>query len=215
MARNKHPEETVAKILDIAHTLFLQKGYDQTSMQDIVDALKMSKGAIYHHFHSKEDLLIRMLERDYDQHQHKIEELLKDQSLTGLQRIRSLLHWELTAPMLREQSKLALPIYQNPKIIVQEMYNLIEYGAPQLSRLIEQGNQDGSLSVKFPYETAETLQLLFNFIFYPQLIRFTRDEFIQRILFLQEMCNKLGLPVIDDVLREEFVEYYDVVFNDK
>lgn len=39
MARNKHPEVTVEKILDVAQQLFLEKGYDNTTIQDIVDKL--------------------------------------------------------------------------------------------------------------------------------------------------------------------------------
>ena len=58
MARNKYPEETVNKILDVSMRLFLEKGFENTSMQDIVDGLGgLSKGAIYHHFKSKEDIL--------------------------------------------------------------------------------------------------------------------------------------------------------------
>ena len=60
MARNKHPEETVAKILDVSMRLFTEQGYEHTTIQDIVDALGMSKGAIYHHFKSKEDILDRI-----------------------------------------------------------------------------------------------------------------------------------------------------------
>ena len=50
MARNKYPEETIQKILDVSYRLFLEKGYEHTSIQDIVHAIGMSKGAIYHHF---------------------------------------------------------------------------------------------------------------------------------------------------------------------
>ena len=54
MARNKHPEETVNLILDVAFHLFMEKGYEHTSIQDIIDQLGgLSKGAIYHHFKSK------------------------------------------------------------------------------------------------------------------------------------------------------------------
>ena len=44
MARNKHPEQTVQLILETAARLFAQKGYDETSMQDIMDATHLSKG---------------------------------------------------------------------------------------------------------------------------------------------------------------------------
>ena len=58
MARNKHPEETVNLILDVAFRLFMEKGYEHTSIQDIIDNLGgLSKGAIYHHFKSKEDIM--------------------------------------------------------------------------------------------------------------------------------------------------------------
>ena len=54
MARNKHPEETVNLILDVALALFFEKGYDNTSIQDIIDGLGgLTKGAVYHHFKSK------------------------------------------------------------------------------------------------------------------------------------------------------------------
>ena len=47
MARNKYPEVTVEKILDAAQRLFLEKGYDSTTIQDIVNELDgLSKGAV-------------------------------------------------------------------------------------------------------------------------------------------------------------------------
>ena len=53
MSRNKYPEETVERILDTAQRLFLEKGYEQTTIQDITDNLGgLTKGAIYHHFKS-------------------------------------------------------------------------------------------------------------------------------------------------------------------
>ena len=49
MARNKYPELTVEKILEVSQRLFLEKGYEQTTIQDIVDNLGgLTKGAVYH-----------------------------------------------------------------------------------------------------------------------------------------------------------------------
>lgn len=64
MARNKHPEETVSRILDVSFRLFMEKGYEHTSIQNIIDNLGgLSKGAIYHHFKSKEDILVAVTDR--------------------------------------------------------------------------------------------------------------------------------------------------------
>ena len=57
MARNKYPEETVRKILDVAERLFAERGYERTTMADIVAGLEgLTKGAVYHHFRSKEEI---------------------------------------------------------------------------------------------------------------------------------------------------------------
>ena len=55
MPRNKYPEETVQKILDVSMKLFLEKGYEETTILDIVGELGgLTRGAFYHHFKSKE-----------------------------------------------------------------------------------------------------------------------------------------------------------------
>ena len=58
MARNKHPEETVEKILAVSAKLFMEKGYEHTTLQDIIDNLGgLTKGAIYHHFKGRRSSL--------------------------------------------------------------------------------------------------------------------------------------------------------------
>ena len=94
---------------------------------------------------------------------------------------------------------------------MREIYQLIEYSTPHLCRLIEEGNADGSLSVQYPYETAETLQLLFTLILHPQFVSFTRSEWMSRILFFRELCSKLGMPFMDEKLCSAFEEYFDAI----
>ncbi len=45
------------EILRTAARLFQQRGYDATSMNDVAAALKLSKGGLYHHFQSKDEIL--------------------------------------------------------------------------------------------------------------------------------------------------------------
>ncbi len=51
------------QILETAEKLFCEKGYEKTSVQDILDILKLSKGSFYHHYESKEQLLQGMCEK--------------------------------------------------------------------------------------------------------------------------------------------------------
>ena len=53
MPRNKYPEETVQKILDASLKLFLEKGYEETTVLDIISEMGgLTRGAFYHHFKS-------------------------------------------------------------------------------------------------------------------------------------------------------------------
>ena len=45
------------QIIEAAERLFYEKGYEQTSVQDVLDALSLSKGGFYHYFQSKIELL--------------------------------------------------------------------------------------------------------------------------------------------------------------
>ena len=63
MGRNRHPEQTLEKIVDISAELFAKKGYEQTSIQDILDATGLSKGGLYHHFKSKEEILEAVMQK--------------------------------------------------------------------------------------------------------------------------------------------------------
>ena len=84
MARNKYPEETVNLILETAGRLFVEKGYERTSIQDIVDNLGgLSKGAIYHHFKSKEEILSAVTDRMTEESEVLLSRIRDDKTLSG------------------------------------------------------------------------------------------------------------------------------------
>ena len=64
MARTtgSHADGTRARVLDAARDLFVERGYAGTSVRDIAEHLGMTKGALYYHFSSKEDLLYALVE---------------------------------------------------------------------------------------------------------------------------------------------------------
>lgn len=88
MARNAHPEVTRQRILDAAKKLFAQKGYEHTTIQDILDELEdLSKGAIYHHFKNKEAMLHALVDSDNERLLPQANQ--EDGSRNGLQKLRN------------------------------------------------------------------------------------------------------------------------------
>lgn len=75
-------ERTRARILASALTLFVKNGYDRTTFTDIAERLKMTKGAVYWHFESKQALLIALVDEMLAAFERHTQELLPRNELT-------------------------------------------------------------------------------------------------------------------------------------
>ncbi len=204
MARNKYPEETQRKILDVAFRLFSEKGYDHTTIQNIVDALGMSKGAVYHHFKSKEDILDHLYDRYYVD--SKMSDLLEDPSRTGLEKLRELLRRQLTDPGKLDIDHISVSFARNPQLIQLMLTTSVRDAAPIIRRLLEEGNADGSISTPCPKEAAESFLILLNL--WAGIFSHSREDFMAKFRFLQAMTDGLGIPVFDRTLMDTLDAYY-------
>ena len=205
MARNKFPEETERKILEVSFRLFQEKGYDHTTIQDIVNGLGMSKGAVYHHFKSKEEILDRLYDRAYTD-----SGLFRDldaASLTGLEKIRELFRRQFTDPGKLDVDNLQISYEKNPKILHLLLTSSVKEGAPILQAMLEEGIADGSVTTAYPKEMAESLLILFNL--WVGVFSSDREDFYHKLRYLKDMTDSMGVPVFDASLMAEIDRYYD------
>lgn len=210
MARNKYPEQTVEKILEIAGRLFWTKGYEQTSIQDIVDELGMSKGAIYHHFKNKEQILNQLCDSYYN-HMEWFTDIPQDKSLNGREKLRKLLWYSLCNEQKLQVDQLLLPMLQNPRMVAAQLRDTVQINAPLIARIIQEGNEDGSLAVDQPEELAEVVMLLTNLWINPGIFCWTPEEFQRRVQMLANICQQNGLPIIDEEMLQKADQYHAAV----
>ena len=200
MARNAHPELTQERIIKAATGLFTSRGYDKTSMQDIIDATGgLSKGAVYHHFQSKEDLfdavadrLMRTMSETTDKTRPRTEQgtaLEQLQSLFSPGRAQKRL--EAAELMFRKFNPKA-----NPKMIGMEFTAMVDE-RDDFVDLLKQGNQDGSLHVDHVEQAAEILRLLANMWLLPFFRRGTQAELRTRAACFFTIMQSLGIPLQD------------------
>src|SRR5512138_2049613 len=76
------------EILKVASQLVYTKGYEQMSIQDILDALKISKGAFYHYFDSKQSLLDGLIEQMLDEADQFLRPIVEAENLSALEKLR-------------------------------------------------------------------------------------------------------------------------------
>lgn len=200
MSRNKYPEVTVEKILDVSQRLFYEKGYEKTSIQDIVNELGgLSKGAIYHHFKSKEDILCELEERIFkDNNPFAVVE--KEKNLNGLQKLKYAIELNQKNQAMDENSQITeqfVPLLENPHILASTIQSNRKYLSPCFRKLIQEGIDDGSIKTKYAKELSELLPLMELWMM-PSLFPASDEEIKHKFEFLKNMFEKMGLPIFDE-----------------
>ena len=202
MARNKYPEITVEKILEAAQRLFLEKGYEHTTIQDIVDELGgLTKGAVYHHFKSKEDIICALSDKLFAEN-NPFAAVRQRKDLNALQKMREAVKLNQQNTQEKQLNIEALPLLKNPRILVEMIQSNHQQLTPLWQDLLEEGIADGSIQTEFPKEMAELIPLLGDVWLYPNLFPATEEELVHRFFFFKEMLEKMGAPIIDDELAE-------------
>ena len=119
MSRNKYPEQTVERILDAARRLFLEKGYEATTIQDIVDELGgLTKGAVYHHFKSKADIMNALGDRLFLERDPFLA-VAGRKDLNGLEKLREVIRLHEADAEQQQLGREALPMLKNPRILAE------------------------------------------------------------------------------------------------
>lgn len=209
MARNKYPEVTVEKILDTAQQLFLEKGYENTTIQDIVDHLGgLSKGAVYHHFKSKEEIIDAVSDRMFLVNNPF--ERVKDRSdLNGLEKLREAIRLNQSDEAQNNIVVQSIPLTRNPRLLVEMIDSNRRILTPYYEELLEEGNRDGSIHTEYAREIAELIPLLTSLWLLPSVFPSDKEGMKRKFRFLGDMLEKMGVPLMDDsiyALVEEFFE---------
>ncbi len=216
MARNKHPEETVNLILDVAYRLFMEKGYEHTSIQDIINNLGgLSKGAIYHHFKSKDDILIAVTDRMTEESNKMLIRIRDRADLSGKEKLRTLFRESLDRPVQDEIFSVAPNFHDNPKLMSSVLHETIEDAAPNyILPIIEQGLADGSIQTDYPEQLAELISLVANVWMNPMFFDSTAAESYRKAMVFQQMLKGFDLDIMDQEMIERMREL-TVIYQEK
>ncbi len=208
MARNKHPEETVRSILDVSFRLFMEKGYEHTSIQDILDHLGgLSKGAIYHHFKSKEDILVAVADRMMSESNRRLAEIMNRIDLNGKEKLKTIFKASLNRRVQEEMFTVAPDMRSNPKLLFSFLQEMVEEAAPHyVLPIIRQGIEDGSIETDYPEELAELIMLVANVWTNPMIFHCSAEESYRKFIVFGQMLRGLGVDIIDREMSERVRE---------
>lgn len=164
----KNPEIRRAEIMDAAMLLFMEKGYANTTTQDIVDKVNISRGLLYYHFKNKEDILYCLVERYSEKLLRDIHVIVNDDDKTAIEKIRAFIDATVisTDNVSAEGTELqkTVDLEENRYMLDKLSHKLIEKLTIYFERIINQGISEKVFSVKYPSETAEFLMTAYVFV---------------------------------------------------
>ena len=209
MARNKYPEVTVERILDAAQRLFLEKGYENTTIQDIVNELGgLTKGAVYHHFKSKEEIMEAVNDRMFFSN-NPFEAVQERSDLTGLEKLRQAVVIHNADEEQGEITRQAAALMKNPQMLAGMLVSNREILTPYYRKLIDEGIADGSITTRYPREISELLPILTSLWFIPGIYPATREEQRRKFSFIFDILDAMGLTLRDERIEKIAGRFFD------
>ena len=144
-------QDTHTKIIENAMELFSEKGYDAASMNQIAKKSGVSKGDIYHHFESKEELLVNVCE--YAWMNMTIKELYNTSGLTKenfkdvlAERGKSYIQTLKKDPMRKKLAIALIPVMLRDENIKNQLMSFIEPANKIAEKMIDKGIELGAIN---------------------------------------------------------------------
>jgi AcrR family transcriptional regulator len=179
--------------VDVAQRLMQAKGYEQMSVQDVLDELDASRGAFYHYFDSKGALLEAVLERMTDVVMTTLAPVLADPSLSAVEKLQRL--FAGIASWKNQRKELVLAVLRvwvsDDNAIVREKFrkSVVLRMTPPLAAIIRQGSAEGTFSVRSPDDAARVLV---------SLLQAAQD--VASELWLARQANAVTFEVVESTL---------------
>lgn len=207
MARSKNSEHTVQLILDISTKLFLNRGYDNTSIQNIITETKLSKGAIYHHFASKEDIFMAVSTRMGEENIKLLSKIRDRKTLNGLEKLQEMFRSAFSSSNNLLLVKTSPNLLENPKFLAIQIRSNYEISAPLfIQPILEEGIQDGSISVENPRELAELMIILIHIWLNPLVYPANTEGMKTRCIVFNNLMSGIGINLLDDSTMENYTK---------
>ncbi|MBN2050397.1 MAG: TetR/AcrR family transcriptional regulator [Spirochaetales bacterium] len=153
----KDYDERRHEFLTTAMSLFMKQGYEQTSINHIIEAVGVSKGAFYHYFKSREDLLEQLAVFVAEQTLEGLQEVVENPSLSALEKMNQVFQKSNAMKARNREFILGLlkTFYHDNNIQLRNKINEknLDLTAPLLGRIIRQGIEEGTMDTEYPEET--------------------------------------------------------------
>ena len=200
----KKPEIRKNEIINAARKFFFQKGYEQTSIQDIIDDLGIAKGTFYYYFTSKIDLLDQLIDRTTSEIYASLKPIL-NMDMNAIEKFNKIFQAATAVSMQNIDVflvTLGVMFRDENTIIRVKMYRrMVEKNTPLFSSIIEQGIKEGVFNNPYPSDAAELLMQI-GVTLDETICRLIlhEDETLEHLVKIMVQKTKLYLDAMERIL---------------
>lgn len=216
MTKKYDSQRTIETILEVSARLFLEKGFDRISVQDIANQAKISKGAIYHHFSSKEEIINAVMNMQARDIENKLKTwLIEAGDVSAKEKLVYALKKNISEHenYSFEEIKNFAKNSKSADYIVAYMKLTVGKSAELLSEVIREGNLDSSLSTEFPDECAEVFLLLINIWCDPFIFKSDLNKVLKKLEFLKHAMKMLNVDILDDEIVAKMEAFFEKFYS--
>ena len=161
----KNPERR-QELIATAQQLFYTKGYENTSVNDIIKTVGVSKGAFYHYFESKTAVLEAIVSQMVDQAVVNLQTIISDDTLTAIPKWQKVVQHSNSWKLERKAEVIAANrlMHMDENILLHHKISTEtrKAVAKEMSKIIAQGVDEGVFDVAYVAETAVILMTVIN-----------------------------------------------------
>ncbi|MDR2444914.1 MAG: TetR/AcrR family transcriptional regulator [Spirochaetaceae bacterium] len=181
MRVSKKHDVRLNEILDAAELLFTQKGYEQATVNDILDKVEIGKGTFYHYFKSKEDVMAGVIRRIAEGLVEKARAVAADNTLSAPEKMKSMLSAVSLSGNTGEAVLEELHRPANERMHLMSIVEAVRGIAPVMAEVIQQGVSEGVYHTPYPLETMEFLLASTQFFFVDAVFQWKPEELATRV----------------------------------
>ncbi len=168
----KVPEERKQELIDTAERLFLEKGYEQTTVADIVREIEVAQGTFYYYFSSKEEILEAIIEKDITALEENVRQIMSREDANAAVKLNAVVNSIIGISASRRE--IMDYLYEESNAVMHEKMerHTIERLVPLMTSVVAEGTRAGIFDVQYPTESVEfLLATLVYFFHHPEIFK--------------------------------------------
>jgi len=194
---SKNPKERRNELLDAAEELFINKGYNETAVSDIVRKISVAQGTFYYYFKSKEEIFVAIFDRQLEIFIEEFNYKINGRCTTALEKLKAFIKLDIENKIININTPLVKHLHeeQNAGLHQKVIVTTILGYKPILVKIISQGIEEGQFQTDYPEEISEFLLTSSAFGFDPSIFNLREEEYPIKIAALLDILEKaLSLP---------------------